>query len=96
MGNILEEAIRSKVRKEDWTRNLSRQAEMCPAPLLLFVQVNFPWEGLISSSSQSKMMSSTHSLAGYMTGEPPFYSSATRVRLRSPTIMILMGLCMLR
>jgi hypothetical protein len=48
------------------------------------VQVNFPLLGFMSSSSQSKMRSSTHSLAGSLTGEPPLFSERAKVTLRSP------------
>ena len=44
-GRILEEAKRPRVRKEEWTRNLSSRAATWPGPTLLFVQVNFPLAG---------------------------------------------------
>ena len=84
------------VGKEDWIRNLSRQAAICPGPKSLLDQVYFPWVGLMSSSSQSRMISSTHSLAGSLTGEPPFFSLVARVRLRSPAMITFYGLCVLR
>jgi len=73
MGKIFEEAMSPKVRKVAWMRNLSRRAAIWPGPNLLFVQVYFPLDGLISSKSHSRMMSSTHSLAGSLTGDPPFF-----------------------
>jgi len=90
-GRILEVAIRPHVRKEDWTRNLSKRAAMWLGANILLDQVNLPEEGLISSRSQPIIISSTHSLAGSLTLEPPFFSSRARVTFRSPAIMIFYG-----
>jgi hypothetical protein len=96
MGRILEEAAKSRLRKEDWIRNLSRHVAMCPRPILLFVQVYFPLAGLIYSKSESMMISSTHSLARSQTGEPPFFSEEVSLMLRLSTIIIFSGLCKFR
>jgi hypothetical protein len=65
-------------------RNRSNLAAMWPGPTRLFDQVNLPLVGGISSSSQSAIRSSTHSLEGSRTIEPPFFSNSERVTFRSP------------
>jgi len=95
-GRILEEAKRPSERKEEWTRNLSSRAATWLGPILLLVQVNFPLTGFISIRSHPRMMSSTHSLDGSLTGVPPFFSLAARVTFRSPAKMIFSKLCELR
>ena len=96
LGRILDKAWSPRLRKEEWTRNLSRRAAMCPGPILLLVQVKLPLEGLMSTRSHPKMVSSTHSWEGSRTMDPPFFSFAARVTFRSPAMIMFSGLWRLK
>ena len=87
-GSICILASRPKRRKELCTKNRSSLAAMCPGPTLLLDQVYLPEEGLMSSRSQSYMRSSTQPLTGSLMMLPPRFSDESKVRFRSPTMMM--------
>ena len=63
--------------------------DMNLGPILLLFQVYFLEDGLTSMRSHSRMISSTISLMGSLTKEPPLFSSWLRMTLRSPATITL-------
>ena len=74
-------------KKEELSMNLSSLAVICPWPILLLLQVYFPFLRGGSNMSKSTIRSSIFSPKGYLTINPPLFSSCDLVVLKSPAKM---------